>query len=214
MASADLQIDSRPVSRALKRLQKAGPRAMAEALNKTAFEILDALERHVASRLEFSGTTTRRFIARGFRFDKARQNEPEVTIFTRRGPGGRTRRILTEQALGGFIRPGEERLTFRGKLAIPINVPRSARGKVPKNMAPNALFPDGGNRGRRRTFVRGNVIVQRRGRDTKVLYVLIDQARLRDRIDFKTIVRRTAIREFPRKADRVIDKERERLRRG
>ena len=53
------RIDSEPVNRALRQLARSRyPKATAEALNKTAFEILNAVKRHVADIFRFAGTST------------------------------------------------------------------------------------------------------------------------------------------------------------
>ena len=59
-----LRLDDREVRRNLKHLSDVqAPRAMAEGINKTAFEVAAAEKAEVRSVFEFAGSTTERFLS-------------------------------------------------------------------------------------------------------------------------------------------------------
>lgn len=193
------------VRRAIRDLERAGPAVFADALNRTAFEILDAEERAIRSAFTFAGPTTARFIARGFQFDKATRSRLRVVI--RAKP--RANALLLDHVVGAQIDATDgERLAFDRRLAVPIraNVKRSARGKVPARVNPQKVTAPGG-----RGFVSrsGDAILQRfgpRGARVRVLFALVERAKLRVRFDHVKVAAETVRREFPAKARRAIQK--------
>jgi hypothetical protein len=72
MVSVRIRIDTSEVKNAIQALRKEGPKAIADALNRTAFEILDAEEPEVSGAFKFASPNTEKFLARGFAFDKLR----------------------------------------------------------------------------------------------------------------------------------------------
>lgn len=192
-------------------LERAGPAVMADALNRTAFEILDAEEAAIRGAFKFAGEGTAKFLGRGFFFRKASAQNQAVTI--RAKP--KANAILIDHVRGDRIKASDERLSFDGRLAVPIrsNVRRNARGRVPKNLSPQAVTAPGG-----RGFVNpaGTAIMQRfgpsRSRNVRILYALIDAAQLRKRFDHLKTAADTVRRVFPSRAKRAVEKAIERAR--
>lgn len=208
---ADVRVRDNPVRAALLELERQAPEVMADALNRTAFEILDAEEAAIRGAFSFAGEGTARFLGRGFFFRKASASRQVVTI--RAKP--KANALLIDHVRGDRIKADAERLSFQGKLAVPIpsNVRRSARGKVPKNLAPQAVTAPGG-----RGFVNraGTAILQRfgakRARRVRVLYALVSSALLRKRFDHIKTATETVRRVFPSRARRAIEKAAEKAR--
>ena len=150
----------------------------------------------------FAGPTTEKFLARGFQFHQARPDRLSVHIFPRPGRN----ELLAGQAVGETRQPGKQGLKFDGKIAIPLGVKRGARGRVPKRLEPTDLLA-ADTTGRFFTNEARTVILERqRGRRIKVLYVLASGARITKRFRFYEVLRETAIRQFPKKAARVLEK--------
>ncbi len=178
---------------------------MATALNKTAFEILDAEKAHAKHVFTFAGPQTEQFIAgRGsFVFEGATPEKLEVAIQPRAKTGGE---ILAEHAAGATVTTaGDERLEFAGQLVIPSQREgriRTARGRVPKALLPAELLKARGKRGRTRGYRAGRFIFERvKGqREGKLRHVLAPSVKLEPRFDFYRIARETAQRVFPQKA--------------
>lgn len=194
-----LELDDAELRKKLRRLGARAPRALAEAINKVAFEVLDAEEAHVRS--VFRGSQPRGF-ARGFRFDAAREATLEATIVPR---SERLERIFFEHAVGAEIEatpgPGGGRLELGEQLAIPVGVRRGASGRVPRRQAPGALLAEG------KAFVAGQAVLERRKRGgLRVLYALARRARLEARFRFIEVVERTARQEFGAKVRRAMEK--------
>ncbi len=196
-----LTLDDRELRRNLRTLSdREAPQAIARALNKTAFEVLEAEKSHVAGAFTFAGAGTRRFLSgRGsFRFRAASTERLEARIF----PAPKTERILAQHRAGSVI-SGEDagRLTLGDELAVPVDVRRGKTGKVRRAQLPGAIIAKGG-----RGFVSksGRAIVQRSGRGKRqrlrVAFALVRRAKLTPVIEFYRVARDTAQREFPRKA--------------
>lgn len=187
------------VRRALRDLERSRyPRATSDALNKTAFEMRDAEGREVASVFDFSGPSTRSFLTRGFRFDRATPRNLRVRLF----PLRRTARVLEPHVEGDIITAAEGgRLTVGGRLAVPIAAQRGARGKVRKRDLPSTLLGPGGKGFISRS---GRALLSRTPRGVQVMFALVERARLRRRFRFFDVAVRTARREFPRKARQVL----------
>ena len=171
------------------------PHALAEAINKVSFEVLDAEEEHV--RGVFKGPQTERFLARGLRFEGARPSRLEATILAR--PGREP--IFFEHAVGAEIAGGQEtRLELGEELAIPVGQPRGASGRVPARRTPGRLLQEG------KAFVAGRAVLERRRGGVRVLYALAKRARLEARFRFIETVERTAREQFAAKVRRSIEK--------
>jgi len=204
MPSVRLSIDSREVRNALKALQREAPKAFADTLNKVAFEVLDAEEREVRGAFKFASPSTERFLARGFAFDKATPTNLRVVIRTK--PGARN--ILGRQALGATVGAGEADVGPRlgEQVAVPVNVKRGARGKIAATKLPGRVIRRNA-KGRSRAFVAGKAVLERlKGGGVRVLYALAPRVRIAPSFDFFRTAADTARREFPRKADRVLEK--------
>ena len=124
-----VRIDDREIQRSLQRIGPAMGGVLAQSLNRTAFELLDAERAGVEQSFEFAGASTRAFMAgRGsFRFDAARPTKLEVRLY----PREKTESLLIEHVAGATIGPDKRRLLVGERFAIPVEVRRGARGKVP-----------------------------------------------------------------------------------
>jgi hypothetical protein len=189
--------------------------AMVKALNRTAFEVLEA--ERAASREAFPTASNRgRDFLSGkgsFRFQAATVSNPTVTIIPNpvgraagATSGGVPRReeILLEAARGGFVLPSARKLTLRRQslLAVPVGearVARSKSGRLPKRLTPASLLSEGG-----RGFVAGTTLLERRGRRTSsrtvALFALLPRTQLDRRDFFYRVAEQTARRVFPTKA--------------
>ncbi len=200
--SITLDLDTADFRRRIRTLtDREVPRVLASAMNKVAFEILDAEKSEVASIFEFAGPGTKKFFQSSFRFNKARTDKLTAEIF----PRDRIAPILEEHQAGDSISGQDStRLTFRGMLAIPVGAKRGLRGRVPKRLRPSVVTAPGG-----KGFVQGRVIRQRKGKKrtpTRILFALVPKARLDARFNFYRVARDTALREFPKKFKRVLEK--------
>jgi hypothetical protein len=205
-----ISIDSREVRGAIELLRREAPSAFADALNRTAFEILDAEAIEVKGSFPFMGQSAASFLSRSFVFDKATPDNLRVRIH----PKPQAPAFLAEHAFGSEIEADRERLTFSGKLAVPIGVKRGARGRVSKAQLPGALLGAG------QSFATQRAIFQRTGgrrvrgtqqsgrlRGTRLMYLLLERpVRLKKRFHFFEVAAKTALREFPKKAHRVLEK--------
>jgi hypothetical protein len=190
--SITLRLDDREVRRNLRKLtEKELPKALAKALNRTAFEVLDAEKKEVKSIFDFAGPSTERFLSGkgSFRFDKATPSKLDVAI----SPRKKTGEILEPHQRGAVLTPkSPRRFVIEGKLATPIEAKRTARGRVRKSRA--------------KRFVAGRAVLERvRGR-VRVAFALSATKKLRQRFDFYRTVQRTAEREFPRKVRSEVEK--------
>lgn len=183
------------------------PRVLSQAMNKVAFDVSDA-EADETARIFKLGSRGKVLFARkggrnrSFRIDFAKPESLEARIY----PAPIARPYLEQHHEGEIIGPrGDvERLEFRGKLAVPIDVKRGARGKVPKRMQPSEVIKPG-----RRGFVAGNIIGMRIGKKRlpiRVLYALKSTAKLEERFEFYRVARDTVRRQFPVKFHRVLEK--------
>lgn len=174
-------------------------RAMAVALNKVAFEILEAEKQEVKRIFKFAGPTTENFLAgRGsFVFDGARPDKLVVTIRPREKSGA----VLAEHAHGARLFASQkERLTFDGELAVPAGKfgrIRTSRGRVPKKLLPGTLLKRPGGRGYRA----GKFIFSRASAkaESGLRFVLVPEAKLKASYDFYRVARQTAERVFAQK---------------
>lgn len=196
-ATISLRLDDRELRRNIRRLSDTeARRVMADALNKTSFEVLDAEKAEVRRVFEFAGASTERFLSgRGsFRFDGARPERLESHIM----PAPKTEEILAPHQAGATLRPGKGQLSVAGKLAIPV-VKRGARGRVSKRYEPQTVL-------RGRGFVAGRALLLRQRRGVRVLFALAPSVKLEQRFDFYRVARETAVRVFPEKARRAWEK--------
>ena len=213
--SITLGLDSEVFRRNIRRLTDVEVgKAMALALNKTAFEILEAEK--LAVKMSFPSATPRGvgFLSgRGsFVFDAAAPVSLNVFIYPRR----KTEQILIDHVEGGTILPTRERLIFGKFLAVPIREARlrGRSGRVPKRLLPSSLLG-----GKGRGFRAGKVIFERRGgtpRGAKrrgttpsrmvPLYALVPTADLKPAFDFHGVARKVAIYQWPLKARRAFEK--------
>lgn len=200
-------------------------RAMAKALNRTAFEVQDAERREVLSTFAFASSQTRQFLAgrpqgqrgKSFVFDRAKPGKLQVELYPRK----KTERILRAHQKGALISGSQGgHLAYRGKLAVPATARRNARGKViPADLPWNAARGRGAIEFKKssRAFIAGRAILQRekltrrrgrrrRSRTARVLFALVSVARLKPVFEFYNTARRTAEREFPGKAKQEFQK--------
>ena len=213
-----IQLDAASVRQFARNLDLAAKeieRGMAKAINRTAFEILEA-ERS-ASRAAFPTASNRGrdFLSgRGsFRFEAATPSKLSALIYPNpvgraagASSGGVPRReeILLEAARGGFVLPSSRKLTVNrhSLLAVPVGEARSARaksGRLPKKLTPAQLLSEKG-----RGFIAGRTLLERRGRGKSsrvaALFALVPQTTLDRRDFFYAVAAETARRVFPTKA--------------
>jgi hypothetical protein len=200
-----ISIDTRDVKDALAALRREGPKAVADAINRTMFEIRDAAQIEVASSFAFSGPNTQRFLSKSFRFEGAKPDKLSATLYAL--PGSRT--ILERQQFGDVVKVGEKDVgpALDAKLAIPQDVKRTASGRVPVARLPSRLLRRT-KKGRSRAYVAGRAVFERvPGQQLgRFLFALATQARIKPRLDFFGVMERTAKRELPKKAARVLEK--------
>lgn len=206
---AELVVEDEGVRRALELLAAHGSdRATADALNRTAFDVLEAETAHVLDVFTFAGPNTERFVSRSFRFRKATQDAPFVDVF----PLRKGEEILRTHVRGELYGPSDvEKLEVETELgrmfAVPVGVKRGASGKVPARLDPVRLLGPGG-----RGFVSGNVLLRRRGKartPVEILYALVPRAKNPPDFRFYEVARDTVRRVFAAKAARAITKEAE-----
>lgn len=199
----DVVVDSEPVLRALRDLATIhAPRAVAEALNKTAFDVIDAEKAHVLDIFQFAGPSTSRFIGGSFRFNRATQSKHSVEIFPLRA----SEEILRDHTRGErYTADDVSKLEQDRELAIPVAVRRTRSGRVGKKLTPQAITGVGG-----RGFVSKGAILQRVGKQRyplRVAYVLSRAARNKPVFRFYEVARTTVAKVFAEKARRAIEKE-------
>lgn len=210
MVDVRIHLDTKEVKDALQALRREGPKAIADAMNRVGFEILDAQEIEVRGAFVFSSPSTERFLARGFLFDKATPDALTLTVRQRpKAPG-----YIAEHVFGDLIKPDSERLSFAGKLAVPIHVKRGARGRVAKGQLPGDILASG------KGFATPRAIFQRTGgkrtrgtkqsgrlAGTRLMYLLLERpVRLPKRLQFFEVFASTARKQLPLKAARVLEK--------
>jgi len=212
VAESFITLDTRELRRNLVKLsnQEVG-RAMARALSRTALDIREAEQEHIERTFPNAGASAGRFIA-GFRSFGAKPDSL-VAYVTPRGtsPTGapsKSEEILLQHREGATIGPSGrvERITFRGRLAIPVNIKRGARGRVGKRRTPSALTGPGG-----RGFLSndGDRIFVRTGKrryPIRLAYVLRDSADLDPTVEFYRVAQRTAEANFTPKAKREFER--------
>ncbi|MGH0031724.1 MAG: hypothetical protein ACQGVC_18195 [Myxococcota bacterium] len=205
-----IHLDARGFRRDLARVSDiVADRVAVKALNRTAFEVLDAEKAEAARALDFHSPATRRHLAgRGsFRFDKAIPGSLRVRIMPRQDVRGSAERILGKHQRGGtYTAATDPQLRIGGLIAVPITAKSrpaggtrlTTRGRVRARDLPGRLLAPGG-----KGFVSGNAILARRGRgrsrETVAMYALVQSISIRPEFRFFDTARRTAVKEFPRK---------------
>ena len=189
--------------------------AMAKAINRTAFEVLEAERKAARAAFPTASDRGREFLsARGsFRFEQARPGKLEALIYPNpvgRAAGAtvggvpRREEILLEVARGGFVIPTSRELTVNRQslLAVPVGEARSARarsGRLPKKLTPASLLS-----GKGRGFIAGRTLLERRGRKAAshvvALFALLPRTAFERRDFFYRVAEETARRVFPQKA--------------
>lgn len=153
-----IQLDPASVREFARNLDLAGRQIQAglvKALNRTAFEVLEAERAAAREAFPTASDRGREFLSgRGsFRFEQATTSRPEVRIYPNpvgraagATSGGVPRReeILLEAARGGFVVPGTRKLSVRrhSLLAVPVGEAREARarsGRLPQKLTPARL---------------------------------------------------------------------------
>lgn len=216
-----LDLNIRDVQRNLRRFNEVEVReALAEGINKVAFEVIEAEKSHTKGVFEFAGAPTREWMSGkgSFRFSPAASSRRlQTTVRPRKSTHDR----LVEHRLGSVIGPeSDKRLRFKHEaLAVPIKARhlRGPRGKIKKQHLPSAILYGDKGRG----FVAGRAILERRGgqpagqkRRAKnatwaravVMYALVPSAKLAPRFEFYRTARDTAKRVWPAKAKDVFRK--------
>lgn len=226
-----VQVDSTSLRRALRRLSDTeGPRLLARALNRVAFDVLEAEQAEARRSFPDASSRGQGFLAgRGsFRFNAARPDRLEAQVFPNPATGrrrGRREEILEEHRRGAVVLPNKRRLSIEGSVAVPLGRVRKARGqtgRVPAEfqmrriLRPVRKTKRGGLRksdqNRIRAFVaerggRGAILFRPRpGSPLEALYALVPQARLEARFDFYRAARDQAVRSFPEKVRRELEK--------
>lgn len=206
MAGRGIQVDDKRVRRALKDLARSGaPRALADALNRTAFEIREAAGDQVGKALEFKSGSTKSFLAnpKSFLVDRASPNQLEAGVFAK----DRAAAVLAIHEKGGTVTDDDGRtLSLGDKVAIPVSVKPNARGRVPKSKTPSALLGSG------RAFISksGRALVERKGGRKnpryEVAYALVDQFEDDPRLGFLRTAEQVILRVFPEKVQRALEK--------
>jgi len=216
-----LSLDSKVFRQNLKRLNDVEVgRAMASALNKTAFEVLDAEKAEASRVFRFAGASTERFLSgRGsFGFKGAKPDHLVVEI----SPKPKTEQILAPHQSGATLTGAtKHHLTAHREFATPVRADRGgaakvgARGRVPKRLLPGTLLSEGG-----RGFRAGKAILVRKGGSPRakgakkigrrgkveVVFALSKTVKLDPVFEFYNVARRTAEREWPTKAKRAFEK--------
>lgn len=195
-----LSIDDRDLRRSFRRLaDREMPRVAAAALNKTAFDVLDAEKAHAKSVFEFAGSATERFLsgAGSFGFEKATPSKLVVSI----GPAKKAEQILAPHQAGSTLTPASpKRLVIEGQLATPVTeggriAPAgarvTARGRVRK-----------GRRGKR--FIVGRAVLERTRAGVKLIFALSPRFQLKPRFEFYRVAEQTARLVFSDKLRREI----------
>jgi hypothetical protein len=200
-----IALDDREVRNSLKALRREGPKAIADAINRTMFELRDAEQVEVSGAFLFSGPNTQRFLSRSFRFQGATATKLSATLYVL--PGSRT--ILERQQFGDTVRLGEEDVGpgFDAQLAVPQDIKRTASGRIPAARLPKRLLLRT-RKGRSRAYIAGRAVFERipGQRLGRFLFALATQARIKPTLDFFVVAERTARRELPKKANRVLEK--------
>lgn len=231
MARVAITLQTTRFEAAIATLKREGvPKLSAKAINRVMFDAREAEGAHVSRIFDFAGPNTRRFISEGFRFNKARPSRLRADLF----PLRKSANVLDEHVFGNpFTARDGGRLSFTApdgpKLAVPIGVKRTSRGTVRRGQKPSELVtPDeigrlrAGQRKRRgevnsgrRAFLAksGKAIlipVRKRSRKVRVLYALVDRARVPRTFRFFEVFERVARKQLPRKVDQEFRKLRDR----
>lgn len=211
-----VSLDSSEVQRNIRRLtDREVGRAMASAINKTMFDMLDAEKLHVASRFNFAGPQTQRFLSGpgSFRFDRATPTTLLATLYPRK----RTEAVLEEHQRGAMLMATEgDRLRLGELLAVPLKAAklRGPTGRVAKRKLPSEVLSERG-----RGFLAGHSIRERTGgkrrgakrrsgrpSETEALYALVPSARVEPRFEFYRVARDVARMVWSKKARRAFEK--------
>lgn len=197
-----VKVHNKKVLKALKDLRRSRyPKATAEALNKTAFEIRIAEGKQVRRSFSFKSGSTESFLGseKSFVFNKATSRRLNVQIF----PRPKANQVLFIHEKGGRVVQSDERtLTVGRKIAVPVGLKFGGRGRIRKSDTPAGLLSQG------KGFVTRNqrAIIKRRAKQTSVAYALIDSFQLKPRLQYFNTAFRTAQKVFAAKAERALDK--------
>jgi hypothetical protein len=149
-----VELDTRAFAASLRLTEQRMNQAMAKALNRTAFEVLEA-ERAEAARAfhKASGRGLQLLAGKGsFRFDAATPSNLVATVRPNENVPKRLL-LLSQHERGGTIFPTKDRLGLKQDfLAVPTGVKRGAGGKVPARLLPATLLANSRKRRRKGTF--------------------------------------------------------------
>lgn len=224
-----ISLDDRELRRAARRLTgPEGKKAFAEGLNKTAFEVLDALKAHSAQVFSHAQDRGKRFLSGSgsFRFDAAKPEELQSVIYPNVTSGKHPRRreeiLLKHQRGGLFDFASDPTLRLGERVAVPVAVKRTPQGKVPVRYLPSRVLKRKSRRSRGvKGFLAGAglhldvgqkaAILERIEGRVRVLYALVPRIRIEPRFDFEGAVRRTAERVHVEKFRRAFEKAAQRI---
>lgn len=200
----ETRVDDRKVLTALRDLAKNRvPRAISNTLNNVSFDIRKAEGAMVARALTFSGPSTKKFLGneRSFLVGKAKPGELRATVFAK----DKANQVLALHETGGKVVTRDKRtLNVGRRIAIPVHVRKSARGRVAKSKTPAALLRNPA----KRTFIAGDAVLQRTGKGartkTKVLFALDESFRTSPQLTFHKTAERVARKQFPKRAREAI----------
>lgn len=200
MLNITVKVDDRELKAATREL---GPRvnaAMAKALNRTAFEMIDA------EKQEAETDFTLRRLRPAFRFDPATQTNLEVLFM----PLPLSEKYLGQHVAGGTVTPqeGPARLEYDGLFAVPLparpETENRPRGRILKRFTPINLVKT--NRG----FVASNIVFLRTSsfgrRNNIALFALVPTIDLPRRFKFYEVASATAQKWFTQKAQEEFEK--------
>ena len=213
MAEAIISLDTREVEAGLRAIGPAAKAALAKALNRTAFEVIEAEKSEAGRVFSKSSPRGRQFFAgRGsYVFPRpATADRLEVTVVPR--PSTRSAQIIAQHIEGREIAvesTGVRRLAVGGLLAVPVTVPRGPTGRVPAREKPAALLRRVGRRRRARGFVAGRALLERVDRARLLVrYALVERARLAAEFGWMRAARDAATRAWPDKVRQEIERAR------
>lgn len=213
-----VDVDTKAVQAALKRLAPWGEKVAADTLQRVAFEVMADIKIHVGSTFNFSGPSTKSFLSGNgsWKFDRITPKNLTTKIY----PSGsgkwsakrfailsqHTKRAasLTAQSAGRLHASRASADTFAAPVKLAIK--RGTRGKIRSRELPSAML-------RKDAFISrsGRAIVQRTGpKQYRVAYALMQRAENPRKLDIHSIALKTCKLQFPRKAARAIAKARPR----
>ena len=204
------------LQRQLRFLESQSPKTVFRALRGLSFDVKADLEEHVRDSLEFSGSSTERFLSK-YRIRYSQQGSYfKATV----GPFGRKSQELLARHVEPYrVTPADRAdLLVDGRLAIPVSseIKRSRTGKIAKRFLPAELLRRNA-RGQNRGFVANssNVLMQRTKSGTKTkgerwgvkpAYVLKSATRNPDRLDIREEANRIIQRRLGKAISRAVRK--------